>query len=193
MHALAFVLVRGQAVRLVVVQDVVGAPLLLRLLLGAQRVRLLVVFALVGGLLFDRVLAAVEGLGLGRARLQAFEAGVQVRVAHEALVFERYFVGRLADHAVGVVADPDEDRAEQNADVEAVAFLPLDDGGGAGDVVGELERVFERLVEDEVGDVGCALLEVVELEVAHFGGPDGRRNELLDLALVLGAEEQLPA
>lgn len=36
-----------------------------------------------------------------------------------------------------------------------------------------------------------ALLIVVKLQKSEFGGPDGGADELVDLALVLGKEEEL--
>jgi hypothetical protein len=110
---------------------------------------------------------------------------------HQGLILARDFLGGDSVDAVGVVSDPDEEGAEQDTHIEAVAFLPACDVGGGGDAAGELIRRVELLILYELAEALGALLVVVEFEEAELGGADGGADELVDLALVLGEEEEL--
>lgn len=187
-HALPQVQVGGQLVRLVVVdrqrlrgQLLLQPPLVLDdgLVEGG-----------VGDAFGEDGLVEVELLPDVLVLVGLAEVGEEVAL-HEGLVLAGDLLGGDAVDAVGVVADADEEGGEEDAEVEAVALLPAGDVGGGGDALGELVGRVELLVLDELAEALGALLVVVEFEEAELGGADGGADELVDLALVLGEEEEL--
>jgi hypothetical protein len=187
-HALPQVEVGGEFVGLVVVdgqrfggQFLLDAPVVLDdcLVEGG-----------VGGAFGEDGLVEVELLLDVLVLVGLAQVGQEVAL-HQRLVLAGDLLGRDAVHAVGVVAHPDQQRAQQDAHVEAVALLPPRHVGRRGDAARELVGRVQFLVLDELAEALRALLVVVEFEEAELGGADGGADELVDLALVLGEEEEL--
>jgi len=67
------------------------------------------------------------------------QVGQKITV-HQSPVLGGYFLGSNAEDAVGVVAHPNQQGAEEDTHVEAVSLLPPGHIGGTGDTFGELVR-----------------------------------------------------
>lgn len=70
--------------------------------------------------------------------------------------------------------------------------MPPSHVGWTGDDSRELIWWVEFLILDELAESLSTVLIVVEFEEAEFGGTNGGTDELVDIALVLGVEEQFP-
>ena len=109
---------------------------------------------------------------------------------HQRLVFCGDFFGSNAEDAVCVIANSDQQRAQQNTHIEAVAFLPASNVGRRRDAFGELIRRIQLFVLDESAESLCALFVVVQFKEPQFGGSDGGAYEFIDIALIFWVEEQ---
>ena len=69
--------------------------------------------------------------------------------------------------------------------------MPACHVGWTGDAPGKLIWRVEFLILDEFAESLGALFVVVEFEEAQFGGSDGGAEELIDIALIFGVEEQI--
>lgn len=110
---------------------------------------------------------------------------------HQSLILAGDLLGSDAVDTIRVVAYADQQRGQQDGHVEAVPLLPPRHVGRTGDALGELVGRVELLILDELAEALGALLVVVKLQKPEFGGSDGGADELVDLALVLGEEEEL--
>lgn len=189
MHPLAQVQVRRQLIGLIVVD---GQRLLRQFLLDLQLgLNDGLVEGAVGDAFGEDGLIEVELLLDVLVLIGLLQSRQEVAL-HQCLILAGDLLGSNAIDAVSIVSDSDEERSQEDGHVEAVALLPPRDIGGTGDALGELIGWVELLVLDELAEPLGALLVVVKLQKSEFGGPDGGADELVDLALVLGEEEELP-
>lgn len=70
--------------------------------------------------------------------------------------------------------------------------MPVCDVGRTGNALGEFIWGIEFLVLNELTDFLCAVDVIMEFEEAEFSRPDCSTNKLIDIALILGIEEELP-
>ena len=119
------------------------------------------------------------------------QVGQKIAV-HQSLVLSSDFLRCNSKNTVSIVSHPNQQRTQQDTHIETIPLLPPGHIGRTGNTFGKFIRRIQLLVLHKSAQPLSALLVVVELEESQFGRPDGGAYKFIDIALILGIEEELP-
>ena len=189
MQPLPQVQIRSQLVRFVIIyrQGLLGQLLLHLLLVFHHRF----VIGGVGDPFGEYVLIDVELLFDILVLVRLPQIGQKIAV-HQSLVLSSNFLRCNSKNTVSIVSHPDQQRTQQDTHVKTVPLLPSGHIGRTRDTFGKFIRRVQFLILHKSAQPLCTLLVVVELEESQFGRPDGGAYKFVNIALILGIEEELP-